>query len=96
MHSTRFSVNNDKEFFLFIDLHTCYKWVTYNMSTLGWVEATLIFNTVLENKKGTCAICKMPHTLTEKLEEVKKTIHFCLKHGNFKCFFFLFYLVHLC
>ena len=93
MRSTRFSVNDDEEFFLFMDLHARCKWVTYDMSALGWVEAALIFNTTLENKKGTCTIHKTPCALMEKLEEVEKTIHFCLKHGDFKCFFFFFFSI---
>ena len=89
MHSTRFAANNDNEFYLFMDLRTRYKWVTYNMTALGWVKAASIFNTALENKMGTCAIRKTPHTLMEKLKEVEKIIHFHLKHSNFKCKSFL-------
>ncbi|KAI1788904.1 hypothetical protein LXA43DRAFT_1063210 [Ganoderma leucocontextum] len=81
--SLTFPKSDSEEYYLFMELHVCYKWVMYNMMVLGWVEVTLIYNTALENKKGTCAICKTPRALMEKLEEVEKTIYFCLKHSDF-------------
>ncbi|KAI1781854.1 hypothetical protein LXA43DRAFT_907485 [Ganoderma leucocontextum] len=82
--SLKFPKNDSDEFYLFMELRAQYKWVTYNMSALGWVEAASIYNTALEKKKGTCAVRKTPRALMEKLEEVEKTIHFRLKHKDFK------------
>lgn len=73
--SLMFPKNNKEEFYLFMDLHVAYKWVTYNMMALNWVEAASIFNTALEKKKGTSTIQKTPCMLMEKLEDVEKKIH---------------------
>ncbi|KAI1781611.1 hypothetical protein LXA43DRAFT_1105626 [Ganoderma leucocontextum] len=81
--SLTFPKNDSEEFYLFMELRAQYKWVTYSMSALGWVEAASIYNTALEKKKGNCAIRKTPRALMEKLEEVEKTIHFRLKHKDF-------------
>ncbi|KAI1781856.1 hypothetical protein LXA43DRAFT_977872 [Ganoderma leucocontextum] len=81
--SLRFPRNDSEEFYLFMDMRARHRWVTYNMSALGWVEAASIYNAALEEKKGTCAIRKTPRALMEKLEEVEKTIHFRLKHNDF-------------
>ena len=77
--------NNDDEFYLFMELRAEYKWVTYNMSALNWVEAASIFNATLEKKKGAGTIRKTPRALMEKLEDVEKKIHFRLKNNDFKC-----------
>ncbi len=82
--SVTFPENNNEEFYLFMDLRAQYKWATFDMSALSWVEAVSIFNAALE-KKVTGAIRKMPRTLMEKLEEVEKTVHFRLKNNNFEC-----------
>ena len=82
--SLKFS-NNDDEFYLFMELRAEYKWVTYNMSALNWVEAASIFNTTVEKKKGAGTIRKTPCALMEKLEDVEKKIHFRLKNNDFKC-----------
>ena len=68
-----------------MDLRAQHKWITYNMSALGWVEAASIYNSALEEKKGAGAIRKTPRALMEKLEEVEKTIHFRLKNNDFTC-----------
>ncbi|PIL30720.1 hypothetical protein GSI_06888 [Ganoderma sinense ZZ0214-1] len=80
--SLKFPKNDSEEFYLFMELREHYKWVTYNMSALGWVEAASVYNTALEKKKpGT--VRKTPRALMEKLEEIEKTIHLRLKHKDF-------------
>ncbi|PIL30719.1 hypothetical protein GSI_06887 [Ganoderma sinense ZZ0214-1] len=66
--SLKFPENDSEEFYLFMELREHYKWVTYNMSALGWVEAASVYNTALEKKKHG-AIRKTPRALMEKLEE---------------------------
>lgn len=83
--SLTFPKSDDDEFFLFMELHAQYKWVTFNMSALSWVEAMSIFNAAIEKKKGVKVIRKMPRALMEKLEEIEKVIHTRLKNNNFKC-----------
>ncbi|PIL26811.1 hypothetical protein GSI_11072 [Ganoderma sinense ZZ0214-1] len=81
--SLKFS-NDDDEFYMFMDLRATYKWVTYNILALTWVEAASIFNAALEKKRGKDAVRKTPRALMEKLEDIEKTIHFRIKNKDFK------------
>ncbi|KAI1794159.1 hypothetical protein LXA43DRAFT_884301, partial [Ganoderma leucocontextum] len=82
--SLKFPKNDDIEYFLFMDLRAQYKWATYNMSAAAWVDATSIYNTALEKKKGKDAIRKTPRALMEKLEAIEVIIHQRNKNKDYK------------
>ncbi|EPQ51434.1 hypothetical protein GLOTRDRAFT_22104, partial [Gloeophyllum trabeum ATCC 11539] len=70
------TINNNEEFFLFMDMRAEEKWVSFQMTSKKWVLATEKYNKRLEeaartpSKSNSPFIAKNPRALMQKLGEV--------------------------
>ncbi|KAL6299496.1 hypothetical protein BKA93DRAFT_829872 [Sparassis latifolia] len=82
------SITTDDEFYLFMDLRSEQKWVSYSMSPQQWVMAANDYNTRFEahsRSRGRTAIRKTPRALMEKLGEIEPKVLARLASGHYTC-----------
>ncbi|KAI9569555.1 hypothetical protein HD554DRAFT_1992871, partial [Boletus coccyginus] len=76
-------IHKDKEFYLFMDLHTKYKWVSHEMTPKKWVEAAAEYNKCLIAKQEPSIVFKNPLVLLWKLGELKPKLMSRIMKGDY-------------
>ncbi|KIK74114.1 hypothetical protein PAXRUDRAFT_20199 [Paxillus rubicundulus Ve08.2h10] len=62
-----FIISGDTKFFLFMNMHAEFKWVSHKMTPKAWVLATEEYSQHLKKKQGQGMITKNPQVLLQKL-----------------------------
>ena len=68
-----------------------YGWATYNMNPTRYMQATLEYNTLLEEQnkaQGKETVRKSPRALMDQLASIEETIIVRLSTNNFVCEFY--------
>ncbi|KAH0839708.1 hypothetical protein J3R83DRAFT_632 [Lanmaoa asiatica] len=77
-------IKGDDEFFLFMEMRAEFNWVSYEMTSRKWVEATEEYNCRLVRKVGTATIKKNPLALIRKLGEMEARLIDRVLRDDFK------------
>ena len=88
IHIDSLKIGRNDEFFIFMRLRAQYKWASFKMSPLKWVEATKLYNSALESAdqlRGRTIVPKNPRALMTTLGAVESTISDRIMTGNYKC-----------
>ncbi|GBE83530.1 hypothetical protein SCP_0505840 [Sparassis crispa] len=86
VHALSLTISTDNEFYLFMDLRSEQRWVSYDMTPWKWVTAANDYNLRLEAlnwSKAKSTIRKTPRALMEKLGEIEPKLLAHLASGKF-------------
>ena len=78
-------IQESGEFYLFMDMRAEFKWVSHEMTSKQWVEATVEYNQHLVVKCGSTAILKHPLALLRKLSELEPRLMNRITKGHYTC-----------
>jgi hypothetical protein len=88
IHIDSLKIGRNDEFIIFMQLQVPYKWASFKMSPLKWVEVKKLYNSALESADqlhGCTIVAKNPCALMTTLGAVESTISDCIMTGNYKC-----------
>ena len=95
IHPNSLMIKGDAEFFLFMEMRAEFHWISYEMTSRKWVDATEEFNCRLVEKCGVSAIRKNPLALLRKLGELEPRVIERVLKDNYTCkYYFLFCYSH--
>ncbi|KAF9239575.1 hypothetical protein BU15DRAFT_46587 [Melanogaster broomeanus] len=77
-------INGNKEFFLFMDMHAEFSWVSHRMTPKKWVAATEEYNRRLVEGQGPGVVTKNPQALLRKLGEIEPKLMNRIIKNDFK------------
>lgn len=79
------AIKGHEEFYLFMNMRAEFRWVSYEMTSRKWVEATDEYNRRLVQKCGTLVPKKNPLALLRKLGEMEQRLIERVLKDDFKC-----------
>jgi hypothetical protein len=84
------------EFYLFMDMRAELGWVSFNMTSRGWVTATREYNLRLAALSGnqnsaTVLVKKNPRVLLKMLNQVETRISERIQKGDYMCKYLMAY-----
>ena len=79
------TIQENVEFYLFMDMRAEFKWISHEMSPKRWVDATAEFNRRLVAKQGPSATIKNPLALLRTLGDLEPRIMNRIIKGDYKC-----------
>ena len=77
-------IKKSEEFYLFMNMHAEFKWISHEMTSKRWIEAMGEYNKCPIIKCGLSAILKHPLTLLQKLGELEPRLMNRIMKGNYK------------
>ena len=83
-------INRDIEYFLFIDLHSKYKWHLFDITSSKYIVCMELFNAKLKKKyyvQNKLFIIKNLYVFINKFSEIEPFILMCILNKNYKCKF---------
>lgn len=81
-------IEDDDEFFVFMDLRLKYQWASFKMTSRQAVEAANAFNQEMKARNSTAGrltVMKNPRAIVEKLTEMEEKIIRKIKTKNYTC-----------
>jgi hypothetical protein len=79
------SLQDSVEFYLFMDMHAEFKWLSYQMTSKCWALATEEYNCRLMKKAGNSVVKKNPKALLHALGNIEPRLMNRIIKNDYKC-----------
>jgi len=83
IHPDSLTIKGDREFFLFMQMRAEFHWISYEMTSRRWVDATAEYNRRLVGILGEAVVKKNPLALLHKLGEMEPRLIERVMNNNF-------------